>query len=229
MHDLEPQVPENLHALARELLESLRARPEAGAIVLGGGVALQHYCEYRETVDLDAWWHGGAQAAAEALLGEVMTCVARRHGLDTARRAWRETVSYELQREDRKVFSFQIAERAVELDRPLPSAWPPVLIESFRDNLGAKMNALVERGAPRDFLDVCEVCRRGLAAASDCWDLWAQKNPGHGRDEGRLRVLHHLELLETRRPLESIVDAGERRSAHAVRRWVRGSLCGRPA
>lgn len=41
----EPKVPENLNPMAREILDRLKGRPEAHAIVLGGGVALQHYLD----------------------------------------------------------------------------------------------------------------------------------------------------------------------------------------
>lgn len=220
-----PRVPDRLHPLAKEILEGLRSRPEASAIVLGGGVALQHYCEYRDTIDVDAWWEGPVRASTQAAIREVMQAVASRHGLDLGLRSWRETESYELRRGRQKVFSFQISQRTRELDSPLESAWAPVKIETFRDNLGAKMNALVDRGAPRDFLDAYEVCSRGLASESDCWDAWSQKNPGLTVEEGRIRVLHHLEVLASRRPLESIPGAGEREAARTVREWIRGALC----
>jgi len=56
MQDLLPTPPKNLNPLARELLESLAGHAEAAEIVLGGGVALSHYLEYRDTMDVDAWW-----------------------------------------------------------------------------------------------------------------------------------------------------------------------------
>ena len=52
----DPEVPANLDPLAREVLEGLRGHAAAEAIVLGGGVALQHYCEFRTTLDIDARW-----------------------------------------------------------------------------------------------------------------------------------------------------------------------------
>jgi hypothetical protein len=71
--------------------------------------------------------------------------------------------SFELADTERKVFSFQIALRSLELEPPEPSQWQPILIESLADNVGSKMNALVQRGAARDFLDIREVVIRRIA------------------------------------------------------------------
>jgi hypothetical protein len=222
-----PRVPAELHPLAREILEGLEGRPEAEAIVLGGGVALQHYCPFRQTRDLDAWWRKGVAPEVEAVIHEVIGRVAERHGLTVGKRVWSETQSYELKRGAKKIFSFQISLRDVELEAPLESSWAPVRIETFRDNLGAKMNALVGRGAPRDFLDVFEICRRGLADAGACWQAWSDKNPGRSPCEAKVNALRHLEAIESRRPLASI-PAAERANAEAVRSWVRDGLCGAP-
>jgi len=43
--DHSPTMPARLHALAKEILDELRDQPAAAAIILGGGVALQHYCD----------------------------------------------------------------------------------------------------------------------------------------------------------------------------------------
>ena len=47
MPDRRPQAPKNLNPFSRELLESMAGHPEAAEIVIGGGVALSHYLEYR--------------------------------------------------------------------------------------------------------------------------------------------------------------------------------------
>ncbi|MBI4602138.1 MAG: hypothetical protein HY721_09280 [Planctomycetes bacterium] len=214
-----------MNPLAREVLDELRARPGAEGVVIGGGVALQHYCEFRDTVDLDAWWARSAGPEAKEGVHEALAAVAKRRGLELVVRAWGETQSYELKRGTKKVFSFQISRRTVELDPPLESAWGPVKIETFRDNLGAKMNALVDRGAPRDMLDVHEVCRRRLASVEECWETWTSKNPGARVEAARGRVLHHLRTLEARRPLDRIPAGGEREWARAVRTWIRETLC----
>ena len=50
---------------------------------------------------------------------------------------------------------FQIAERSAELEASVTGVWPGGIgIDSFKDLVASKMVALVERGAPRDFLDV---------------------------------------------------------------------------
>jgi hypothetical protein len=73
-----PKPPGNLHPLAREVLERLAGHAEAAAIVIGGGVALSHYLEYRPTVDLDAWWHGEPRADVMAFLEVAMQALASR-------------------------------------------------------------------------------------------------------------------------------------------------------
>lgn len=225
IQQIEPKPPRNLHPLAREILEELASRPGTDRIIVGGGVALQHYVEHRTTVDLDAWWHGSIEPAVSDAIRSAMRTVGERHGLELRERNWRETQSYELVANEKKAFSFQIALRTVELDPPLESAWPPVKIESLRDNLGAKMNALVDRGAPRDFIDTYAISEAGLARPEDCWSTWVAKNPGLDVAAARLRVIHHLETLEGRRPLES-VPPNEREKARLLREWVRKTLCG---
>jgi hypothetical protein len=219
------RIPQSLHPLAREVLEALRSKPEARAIVLGGGVALQHYCDFRQTVDLDAWWAHGADARARVAIKDAMKDLSRRHGLTFGVRTWRETESYELRKGRRKVFSFQISERTIQLEGPLESPWGAVRIEAFRDNLGSKMSALVDRGAPRDFVDVYELVHRGLTTCESCWALWREKNRGKDEDAGRIAVLHHLEAIEARRPLKSIEDAAETERARALRKWIREVFC----
>jgi len=225
MKPLQPKVPGSLNPFAAEVLAALKDHPESCAITIGGGVALQHYVDYRQTVDLDAWWAGEARAEARRLIRDVVSAVAGRHGLAARTRSWGETESYEILRGNRKVFSFQISRRDVQLDPPLPSEWPPVTIETLRDNLGAKMNALVERGAPRDFVDVFEVCRRGLATPEDCWQSWLAKNPGQRLEEAKAKVLGRLSVIEARRPLSAIPDEGGRRAAQDLRDWMKGSFC----
>ncbi|MBC8141114.1 MAG: hypothetical protein H7Y38_06705 [Armatimonadetes bacterium] len=122
---------------------------------------------------------------------------------------------------NKKVFSFQISVRDVPLEEPLISAWPPLLIETFRDNIGSKMNALVNRGAPRDFLDIYRVVNDGLITAAGCWNLWQEKNEGGDAGEAQGKVRTHLNRLEQRRPLESITSVAERESAAILRNWYK--------
>lgn len=220
-----PTPPSSLGTYAREVLEYLAGHEAAAEIVIGGGIALAHYLDYRDTFDLDAWWAVSPTAPANALLDEAMQSVAQRHGLACAHRSWGETVSLELIDGARKVFSLQIAPRDRYLDKTLLAAWPPVRIESLRDNVASKMTALVERGAPRDLRDIHELCRRGLVSAAQCWELYEQKNPGRAARDAAAKVLHSLERLEIQRPLNSILDEEQRREAAAVRRWYRDVFC----
>jgi hypothetical protein len=208
-------------ALAAEVLSGLRAFPESAELVLGGYFALRRYADYRATHDLDAWWKTGRTEPTMTRVREVMQDVAGRHGLTLVERAWGETVSFELADDERKVFSFQIALRSLELEPPEPSQWQPILIESLADNVGSKMNALVQRGAARDFLDIREVVIRGIASVAQCWDWWVRKNPGMDVRQARAQALRHIQALEQRRPLDSIADGGERESARTTREWIR--------
>ena len=96
----------------------------------------------------------------------------------------------------------------------------------MRDVIAAKMVALVERGAPRDFRDIYAVCEAGLADAEMCWSLWQQRRTLAGDDTvaGRARtaLLTHLERIELHRPLSAIPDPQERDRASSLRTRFRG-------
>jgi hypothetical protein len=85
---MKPHPPLSLNAFAKELLDLLAGHPEAAEIVIGGGVALAHYLDYRDTVDLDAWWRTAPVEAAERLMAGSMRAIADRHGLEFKQRAW---------------------------------------------------------------------------------------------------------------------------------------------
>jgi hypothetical protein len=225
MRDVTPTAPANLSPYARELLESLAGHPEAAQIVLGGGVALSHYLEYRPTVDLDAWWRSDGNAETRRLVSTAMQDIAVRHGLECRLRRWGDTESYDLLQDRQKVFSFQISSRTRYLDAPRPAGWTPVLIETLRDNIASKMVALVERGAPRDMRDVYELCTRDILTIDECWQLWKDKTSRRDDREGRDKVLFHVERLELQRPLERIPSAHERVNAAALRHWFKYRFC----
>jgi hypothetical protein len=225
MRDVAPTPPAHLNPYARDLLESLAGHSEAAQIVLGGGVALSHYLEYRPTVDVDAWWRSDGRAETRGLIGTAMQDLAVRHGLELRLRRWGDTESYELLQDRRKVFSFQISSRTRYLDAPRPADWAPVLIETLRDNIASKMVALVERGAPRDLRDVYELCARDMITIDECWQLWKDKTSGADDREGRDKVLFHVERLELQRPLERIASPHERANAAALRQWFRLRFC----
>lgn len=224
-----PVPPTSLSALAREVLDLLASRPAAADIVLGGGVALAHYLDYRVTYDLDAWWASSPTTSAEQLLTDVMQAVALKHGLTLAKRSWGETTSLELIDAERKIFSLQIAPRDRWLDAPLDAAWPPVRIETLRDNIASKMTALVERGAPRDLRDIHQVCHRGLMTVDECWTVYRAKNPSRSARDAAAKVLHSIERLEMQRPLDTIATEAQRREAEAVRSWYRTVFCPHPS
>jgi hypothetical protein len=222
---MNPHPPRSLNAFAKELLDLLAGHPEAAEIVIGGGVALAHYLDYRDTFDLDAWWRTAPVEAAEGLMAESMQVIAARHGLGFNQRSWGETKSFELLREGRKVFSLQIAKRGLFLEEALPAAWAPVMIETLQDNVASKMTALVERGAPRDLRDIYELCNRGFVSPEKCWHLYTRKNPSQTTSMGAVKVLFAVERLELQRPLDTISDAILRDQAARLRSWYREVFC----
>ncbi len=189
-------------------------------IVIGGGIALKHYVDHRPTQDIDAWWKSAREENDLNLVREAMKRTAKAHNLSLREKRFGATDSIELvDDKSRKVFSFQIAVRDKALDEPIDSAWPPLKIETLRDNIGSKMNALVQRGAPRDFVDIYELVASGLTTATECWELWAMKNDEANIESAKALVAAHLRRLEGRRPLDSILNDAERSKAGLVRRW----------
>jgi hypothetical protein len=214
-----PEPPGNLHPLSRELLESLAGHPEAAEIVISGGVALTHYLEYRPTVDLDAWWRGEPRADVLAFVEAAMQAIASRHGFEYRRRSWGETESLELLQGTQKQYSFQIRRRTLALDEPLPSQWKPVSIETLRDNVASKMTALVQRGAPRDFLDIYQLCTRDVMSMADCWRAFTENGLGIDIDEAKRKIIARLAMIEASRPLQTIQPGDARDQAARVREW----------
>jgi len=213
--------PRSLDPLAERVLALLSGRPEAGGIILGGYLALQHYVDYRVSHDIDAWWADRADPAVERIIRLVMRQVAAEAGMALEERRFGETLSFELVHEGQQRFSFQIAVRSVALEEAQPSAWPPLRLETLADNVGAKMNALVNRGAPRDFLDIHAVVTADLLTPARCWELWQAKNPGAAIEAARQNLLLHLAGLDARRPVESIADPAARERARTVRQWFK--------
>lgn len=160
------------------MLGSLSQSELADRLSLGGAVGLMHYYEYRTTHDVDAWWMPStSQAERQAIVTLLETTLAPFGEVRT--RKWGEVASIELRLEGKAVFSFQIAERNVLLKTPRPSPWPGILLDDLSDLVASKMTALVERGAPRDFLDVYHLCSQSIMTPEACWDLWqaARKRP----------------------------------------------------
>ena len=139
MKNVQPTKPAGLDALTIEVLEGLSRFPDARPIVLGGYLALKHYVDYRLTHDADAWWDGIAgekeRADARTAILLVMSGCAQRLGLALNTRRFGDTESWELLRDGRKVFSFQISARTLQLEPYQPSPWPPLQIETLADSL----------------------------------------------------------------------------------------------
>jgi len=220
-----PQRPGDIDPLAEALLTRLQSFPAASQIVLGGYFALKHYCDYRITHDVDAWWTEEScesdREQARGALKAVLESLAGEQGLTVKRRRFGDTESWELLRAGIKIFSFQIASRTLRLEPALPSPWPPLLIETFADNVASKMNALVQRGAPRDFTDIRQLITTGHLTATESWDLWKRKNPDLNPDEARVEVARHLHEIELRRPLDTLTEPAQREQARQTRAWFR--------
>lgn len=211
--------------LAESILAELSRHAGSEQVVLGGYFALRQHVDYRTTHDIDAWWKTRADPLAETAIRAAMRKVASDQGLILNERRFGETVSFELRQHKSKVFSFQISVRSIALELPQASSWPPILIETLADNVASKMNALVDRGSPRDFTDIHQVVKAGLQDVPTCWNLWERKNPGEPSLAARQKVLLHLTALELRRPESSIADALEKERASLVRRWFREEFC----
>jgi len=218
--------PSGLHPWADEILRKLAGLPASKEIVLGGYFALQHFLDFRPTNDIDAWWRDRANPQTLEAIRSVMGEFAERHGCALTERQFGETYSFELAEGGKKVYSFQIAVRSCELEPPLASLWPPIMIETLRDNVGAKMNALVDRGAPRDFLDIEQVVASGLLNTEECWILWSEKNDKVPIQPAKQKVMFHLTALEARRPPESITDTQLREETVGRRVWFKSKFLG---
>jgi hypothetical protein len=72
------------------------------------------------------------------------------------------------------------------------------------------MTALVQRGAPRDFLDIYHVCTRGVMSMADCWRAFTEKGLGIDIAEAKRKIIARLAMIEASRPLETI-QPGEAR------------------
>jgi hypothetical protein len=155
---MKPAKPQHIEQCAAACLEELAGRALGEKISLGGAFGLAYYLEYRTTRDIDAWW---SQSASETDRHEVISLLQEvLCGFGPVRiRSWGDVVSIELKAGGKTVFSFQIAARPGQIEESMPAPWPSgLLLDSLRDLIAAKMVALVERGAPRDFRDIHAVC-----------------------------------------------------------------------
>lgn len=225
MKNIQPQQPAHLSPYARACLDALVKADLAKYISLGGALGLFHYLDYRSTHDVAAWWSDSAtERQRRAVVGVLETTISE-FGRASVR-SWGDVVSVELFQDDKAVFSFQIAARSSRIQESIPAGWIDVPLDSLPDLVASKMVALVERGAPRDFLDIYSLCKAGLLNARECWTLWRQRQELSGNDTGaaraRLAIETHLERITLHRPLGNIADAGQREQARQVRDWFAG-------
>ena len=206
--------------LAFEILKELGRYEASRHIEIGGGICLWHYLPYRRTNDLDAWWVEPNQEAISAI-DRSLTAVADEHEFEMSHRTQGSYQSWDLKNQRKTVFAFQIARKVSRIEPTLESPWGYLKLESFRENIANKMTALVQRGAPRDMLDISQVMTRGLLSARECWRLWREKNPSQDLEEAQSSILKYLNALEARRPLTSVEDPGERKAAWATRMSIR--------
>ncbi len=222
MKNIQPRQPAHLSPYARACLDALVKANLAEHISLGGAFGLFHYLDYRSTHDVDAWWSDALADHQRQAVVRVLEIALSKFGR-TSVRAWGDVVSVELFQGDKVVFSFQIAARSARLQEPVSANWIDVPLDSLPDLVAAKMAALIERGAPRDFLDIYSLCKAGLLSAGECWTLWRQRQNLSGNDadtsRARLAAETHLERIALHRPLENITDMEQREQARQVRDW----------
>lgn len=222
-----PQRPNNIPSYTELCLQALVACGLGEKLSLGGGVGLLHYLDYRFTHDVDAWWTSAASEENQRQVIETIESVLCTVGR-VVTRSWGDVTSIELQKEEKTVFSFQIARRSALLEPSSRAPWIDVLLDSFPDLLASKMVALVERGAPRDFRDVYALCQAGLTTPRECWNLWRRRQQlmksDTDSDRARLAVQTHLVRIAQHRPLGQIDDPAKRAEAEEVRVWFEGEL-----
>jgi hypothetical protein len=204
------------------VLEALAAAGMGRKISLGGALGLQHYCEYRATNDIDAWWEPTTTGEERELLLRVVERAMRPVG-PTRLRRWGDVSSVELMVEGKVVFSFQVAIRSAQLEPTITLPWVDVALDSLPDLVASKMVALVERGAPRDFRDIYTLCQEGLVNVRECWRLWKERQQRGGSDldpfRARLAIETHLSRISQHRPLAAISEPEQRAAAASLRNW----------
>jgi len=224
--------PENISVYALDCLEALKESGLGGHIVLGGAFGLFHYHAYRTTKDVDAWWTEDATEKNQQEIVRVLENRLSAHGSVQTRR-FGDVVSVDLSDGSRPIFSFQIARRSARIGQTEESPWPPVRLDSLKDLVASKMSALVQRGVPRDFLDIYTICQQRLASVETCWQYFEERERKRGvtrtdRLQACEAVLLHLSRIERMRPLDKIADEQEKENAFRVRNWFKKRFCEEP-
>ena len=219
--------PKAISPYAMDCLNILQDTGLGKFIALGGAFGLAHYHEYRTTKDIDSWWSEDAGEKDQKEVIAILEKTLAKYGIVAVRR-FGDVISVDLDKEGKIIFNFQIAHRSALLRAPLQSSWNPVKLDSFDDLIASKMTALIERGAPRDFLDIYQMCTETPLAISQCWQLWQEREKKRGISQdpvfGREAVLLHLSRIEKTRPLESISDSEQREQARKLRRWYKNEF-----
>ncbi len=214
--------PEHASEYARLTLKNIAAHHLGNKISLGGAFGLLHYLDYRPTYDVDAWWATDVTSADQEAVLAVIEDTFIQFG-QVKRRGWGDVISIELHQDQKAVFSFQIAHRSSQLQPSTTAEWANVSLDSLADIVASKMVALVERGAPRDFRDIYQVCQTELTTPVQCWQWWEQRQQLADSDtdhhRARLAVETHLARISQHRPLEKIDDPQQHAAAQQVRHW----------
>lgn len=220
-----PVIPKQINPFAIVCLEALQKSGLGKYLSLGGALGLLLYHEYRYTKDVDAWWTTDATTNEQNQIIELLRKTLEQFG-DVRVRRFGDVISLELHEEDTNRFSFQIAHRSAQLQPSLLSPWNPVKLDAFEDLVASKMAALIERGIPRDFLDIYEICQQNMATAPECWRLWLEREIKRGVYHSDLTtavaaVLMHLNRIEKTRPLNSIKPPQAKQKAAELREWFK--------
>ena len=237
MKTITPKQPEHLSIYAKECLEALVEAGLANTISLGGAFGLFHYFDYRPTHDVDAWWIEDVTEAKKQEVIQILQSTLERFGIVRVR-SWGDLTSVELSQEGKTVFSFlfhsatdasqKLTFRSQRLEDLNVAGWIDVPLDSFEDLVSTKMNALVQRGAPRDFLDIYSICKAELISVEECWELWHKRQElignEHDDDKAHLAIETHLKRIELQRPLAQIENTEQRENAKKVREWFVNSF-----
>lgn len=222
MKEVLPKKPAHISPYASACLDALVKENLANLISIGGGFGLFHYLDYRATHDVDAWWVETVTEQDKNLFSQTLEKTLSNFGKVKIRK-WGEVVSIELLEENKTVFSFQIASRSAQLENSVSANWIGVALDSLPDLIASKMTALVERGSPRDFLDIFSVCHAELVSVQECWTLWRKRqvlvNSDGNFARARLAIETHLARIATHRPLNKITNTAEREQAQNLRNW----------
>lgn len=221
--------PKSLNFIADASLKALQNSGLGKYISLGGAVGLAHYFDYRSTKDVDAWWTVDATEKIKNQVINFLKTTLKEFGEISIRR-FGDVVSVDVKEKSQVIFNFQIASRSALLNSTVESPWHPIQLDSYDDLIASKMTALIERGAPRDFLDIYESCKQKLITVQDCWELWQKRERLRGNENmdkkiGCEALLLHLKRIEKIRPLESIENLEKRESAEKVRKWFKNEFC----